>query len=452
MLPALLVAVLSFGGFVSVATIVSHNTSNLTPVSLAKDGGDDEGDDHEDEDNDEDKNEDEGDDDKSGSQNDDEDKNDDKQSEAEKKAEEAAKKRLEQQREAAKKAAETSHSGAGEASDDENSIEDENESEGNNGDEHAMFKDDDKTVTKLEEEIAKTEKKILEKQAEGVDVTAALARLAQAKTTLELVKSAFESNDLARVKELSKEVMKLAHFAWERDIHDAREVVENVFKVEKRIVQTSGKITLLKAVGGDTSSFETTLTSYENDLANLKATIATGNYSPETMSAALEDLERKIKRLKSSVEAAIYALGGTDSKLDDDYENESDDIAEHLKGVAEIEGDEVGEAIHKIASDHKEASKEVGELVNNVDQRSVILQTLFGANEDDLKGIESQIAANKTRVETLTQAANNIEDADVKAILLDQIAILKEQTSKLETFVSGQRDRLSAFGWFLHLF
>ena len=35
LLPALLVAVLSFGGFVGVATIVSQNNSNLTPVSLA---------------------------------------------------------------------------------------------------------------------------------------------------------------------------------------------------------------------------------------------------------------------------------------------------------------------------------------------------------------------------------------------------------------------------------
>jgi hypothetical protein len=447
-LPALLVAVLSFGGFMAVATVVSHNTPGITPVSFANDGEDDGNDDHGDDGgDDEDENDDE---------NKDEDKNDDKQSEADKKAEEAAKKKLEQQREAAKKAAEVSRSGKGSDDGEENEVdnetEDVNEDEGNNGDDHAMFKEDDKTVAKLQEEIAKAEKEILEKQAEGVDVTAALARLAQAKTTLGLVNGAFDSNDLEKAKDLSKETMKLTHFSLEKDLHDAKEVAEDAAKVEKRIRQTYGKIALLEAVGGDSGTFKTSLASFEADLAALKATIVSGSFDPETMSKALETLEKKVKQLKSSVEGAIYALGGTDSKLDDDYEDEADDVAEHLKDVAEIEGDEVGETIRKVAEDHKDASKKVGESVSDVDQRNPALQAMFGANEDDLNDIESQIAANKTRIATLLQAANAIEDQEVKAMVLEQVEVLKEQTSKLEVFVSGQRDRLSVFGWFFNLF
>ena len=50
------------------------------------------------------------------------------------------------------------------------------------------------------------------------------------------------------------------------------------------------------------------------------------------------------------------------------------------------------------------------------------------------------------------EAQDAIEDQDVKAIVLEQIETLKAETAKLETFVSGQRDRLSAFGWFFRLF
>jgi len=81
-----------------------------------------------------------------------------------------------------------------------------------------------------------------------------------------------------------------------------------------------------------------------------------------------------------------------------------------------------------------------------------VLQTLFGANESDLKDLEQEIAANKARTEALLRAADAIEDQDIKAILLDQVETLKEQTAKLEIFVSGQRNRMSAFGWFFDLF
>jgi len=457
LLGALLVAVLSFGGFVGAATLVTDNSFKFVPVSSADDGGDDEDEDEDEDKDDEDKDEDE--------DKDDDKDDEDKQSESEKRAAEAAKKKAEQEREAAKKAAERDEN---ELDDDmkeeenevedemENEDEDENEldedSDGKESDDNGMYRDRDKTLSKLTEEVAKAEKEILEKQAEGVDVTAALARLALAKAALTSVGSAFDESDLEKVKDLSKEVRKLAHFASEKDLHDAKEVAEDAAKVSKRITQTYGKIVLYEAVGGDGSSFRSSVASLEAELATLKAAIASGNYDPETMSESLEALERQVKRIKSSVESAIYALGGTDSQLDDDYENEADDIAEHLEDVADIEDDSVGQVIRKIADDHKDAAKKVGESVSDVDKRNPVLQTLFGANESDLEDLEGQIAANKTRIQALLQAAQSIEDQDVKAIILEQVAVLQEQTAKLEIFVDGQRDRLSAFGWFFNLF
>ena len=316
-----------------------------------------------------------------------------------------------------------------------------------------MFKYRTKTLSKLAKEISEAEKEILEKQAEGVDVTAALARLALAKAAIGSVGGAFDANDLEAAKRLAKEAKKLTHFARNDDLHDAKEIAEDVAKVSKRIAQAYGKIALLEAVGGgDGSSFKKALASYEADLATLQATIAAGGYDLAAMESSLKILERKVKSVKSSVEAAIYALGGTDSKLDDDFEDDSEDIAEHLNDVADIEDDSVGRAIRRIADDHKDATRKVSEAVKGVDKRNPVLQTLFGANESDLKDLEQEIAANKARTEALLRAADAIEDQDIKAILLDQVETLKEQTAKLEIFVSGQRNRMSAFGWFFDLF
>lgn len=449
LLAAFLVAALSFGGFVGVAAIFSGNTTGLIPISFASD--DDEGDDDNDEDEDED-------------EDDDEDDDDDKESKSEKKAKEDAKKKAERDREAAKKAAERS----GKASDDDDSDDDSDDSDDDSdenevdelddedgddrkGNDNGMYKDRAKTLSKLEKELAEAEEEILEKQAEGVDVTAALARLAEAKAKAATVGGAFDSNDLEAAKQLSKEVKKLAHFARNDDLHDAKEIAEDVAKVAKRISQTNGKIALLEAVGGDGSSFKSTLATYESDLAALKATISAGGYDLEMMEDSLETLERKIKRLKSSVEGAIYALGGTDSELDDDLEDESDDIAEHLNDVADIEDDSVGRAIRYIADDHKDATKKIGEAVKEVDKRNPVLQALFGASDADLNNLELEIAANKARTESLVKAAEAVEDQDMKSILLDQVEVLKAQTIKLQNFVGGQRDRLSLLGWFFNI-
>lgn len=449
LLPALLTAVLSFGGFVGIASIVSNNSAQLTPVSLANDGGEDGGDNENEDEN--------------------KDENDDKQSESEKKAKEVAKKKAEREREDAKKSIERSgkyeEDKDNESNDDrvngvkvrgDGSIEDENKnddaSENEEGDDNGMFKDRTKTLSKLQEELAKAEEEILKKQAEGIDVTAALARLAEARAKVTTVGSAFDNNDLVVAKDLAQEVKKLTHFALNDDLHSAKKVAEGVSKVEKRITQAYGKITLLEAVGGDGGTAKSALGTLEADLATLKATIATGSFDLTLMESSLKTLERKVKVVKSSVEGAIYALGGTDSKYDDEYEDESHDIAENLNDVADIEDDNVGRVIRGIGEDHKDSAKKVAEKVAEIDQHNIVLQTLFGTKQSDLNDLEQEIVASKARTAMLEQAAGSVADLDVKIMLLDQIETLKAQTAKLETFVSGQRGRLSAFGWFFNLF
>lgn len=454
MLPALLIAFFSFGGFVGVATIVSDNYSGLTPVSLAK-GGEDNND--------------------SEDKAKEEEKKKKEEAKSEKKSQEEAKKKTERDQEAAKKAAEQSKKssdddsaddsdddmvngvklrGDGSVDDDQNENADDSskdDEEEDKDDGNGMFKDREKTLSKLERELAEAEREILKKKAEGVDVTAALARLAEAKAKVATVGSAFDANDLEKAKDLAQDVKKMAHFSRNEDLHDAKEVAQDVAKVAKRISQTQGKIALLVSVGGDGSSFTAMLATYESDLASVKETIAAGSYDVAAMEVTLEGLERKVKRLKSSVEGAIYAFGGTDSELDDDLENESDDLAEHLNDVADIEDDSLGRALRGIADDHSAATKRMGETVDNIDTRNPVLQTLFGASSSDLSALEQEIAASNNRAEALTQAANSVEDVEVKSILVAQIETLKEQTTKLQNFVDGQRDRLSLFGWLFKL-
>jgi archaellum component FlaC len=265
-----------------------------------------------------------------------------------------------------------------------------------------------------------------------------------------LIATGVYSRDELRV--ISREVKKLARFASHKDVHSARDMQKDLAKVAKRIAQTEGKIALLASVGGAGTSFTETLNSYKQELESLRNVINQGGDAAIGALPALESLERKIKVLKSSVENAIYALGGTDEEYDDNYESEIEDWSEDLEDVAEIEGGEVGAVIKMLIAEQKMSGTEVGTALQSVDQRNVVLQTLFGAKLKDIEKLNAEIAANKTRIEKLKVAAATIADPEVQAILNEQIAELESETEKLKMFVSGQENRLSVFGWFFKLF
>jgi hypothetical protein len=451
MIAVLMISMLSLGSFAYTYSAITGNT--LLSAAQAKDGEDDDSEDDKDEDEDEDE---------------DEDKNDDKdedksKKEAEKRAKEAAKQKAEWQREQLKKKTETlrkTQERKFEVEHEEDESEDSNDDNGNDGVED---EDEDDSIEKLSEkrtdaledmteDIIEAEERITRAQAEGIDVTKALATLAAAKAKVAAFESSSEAISRDTLKQLEREVKKLTHFASHKDVKSSRDMAKDVDKIAKRISQAKGKLALYESLGGSPDSFKSSLTNLEADFVALQAKLAAGGQEQIDALSQLESFERRVKVLKSSIEGAIYALGGTDERYDDDYENEVEDLYEDLNDVAEIEGDELGEQIRTVAEAQKNSVSKVATSVENIDKRSRVLQALFGAKKSELANLESEIAANKARIEVLNQAAAKIEDPEVKGILTDQISTLTQETSKLETFVSGQKDRLSAFGWFFNLF
>lgn len=434
---------------VFVFNIYTKNSSGVQTVLGESDSGSEQSSPSSDEDEDEDDNS------GSGDDNDQSEADDTKsETDAEKKAREAAKKQAEREREAAKRSGvKTESSQELSSADDELSEADDEKSE-SSGSGSSMYQEEAKTLAKLAKAIAEAEEEIAEKQAEGVDVTAAMARLAEAKTLLEAVKAAFTAGELEKAKDLSKQVRKLAHFAKEKDLHDAKEVSEEMGKIAKRISQAYGKIVLFEGVGGNGAPFRSTLATYEAELAALKAKVAAGNYSVALLEGEQETLERKVKRLKSSVESAIYALGATDEEYDDDYERETESLVASLRQVAEIEDedDTIGKSIASIAEEQEVAATRVGKTVSAIDGRGQLPQILFGTKRSDVTRLEAEVRANQTRIAALKKAAESVTDAEVKAILLEQVAILEGETEKLETFTQAQKDRSGLFGWFFNLF
>lgn len=432
---ALAIVIMSFGAFVALASIVTKNQSHITPVSLANDGEDSED-----------------------SSSKDEDKSSEKAKEADKKKEEnnreSVKKQAERQQEDTKKQLERSNKDSedNDSNDDSNKIGDDNkdteDTKDVNGEDNGMFKDKNKTLADLNEKLAEAEKNILEKQAEGTDVTTALANLALAKSKLAGVNASFNANDLEAAKELAKEIKKTAHFT-EKDMEFAKESNEAVGEVSHKIGEVNKKIASLEALGGDASAYKAQLASLQADFATLQSS---GVTSRETVKA----FEKKAGRLKSLVERAIFALGGTeDDDLYADHEKDSQDLEDDLNDVAEIEsGDDNGVAkeVKAVVLAHKLAAQDIKKNLEDIQNRGGLEKILLGADVNALDGLTAQATAMNTRADALITASDKITDPQIKQILVDRAAALRSEVAKLQAYISSEGSQFSIFGKLLSFF
>lgn len=454
-----------FGTYVSYATFLTGQPKlgmSWTNDAAAKDGedsGDSEDSKSEDDNEDSSKSEEEA------------DKSEDKAAkEAEKKKKEAAKEAAKKQQEAAKRAAKqssnTSTSTSEDGVDDEMSEtseldgdEDLADSEENSGkdEEEAMYKDKAKTLERINKKLSQAEEKILKKQAEGVDVTAALAALALAKEKATGVDALFAAYNEDEVKALTKETEKLAHAARGKVLHAAEKVSKDVSKVDKRIAQTKEKIAALTVAGGDASSYSDRLAEIETEWSEVKTKIAAGGSEAGSAYAMVETLERRVKSVKNAVENALLALGVSD---DDEFEMEhvaevedaSDDIDDLAEIEAEDEDDINDNSVKRLTQAHRSGAAKAVALKSKFESRSAGMRQLFGDDTKTLAEIRTVIVENDTRIEALEKVIALVDDPEVAAMMNEKLAVLKEQNTELGNYVASRPVTSGMFGWLFNWF
>lgn len=440
---ALAIAILSFGAFTGMASIVVKNQSLITPVTLAEDNED-------------------------GGDSEESQKSEDKDKKENKvKEKESTKKQYEKDREENKKKFEKDREENKQADEIQGKDEDGNEQEmdadgdfdgdessefdtdGDFEDNNGMYKDSNKTLSKLQENIAEAEKHILEKQAEGEDVTKALSELNLAKAKLAEVGTAFTANDFEMAKQLSKEIKKEALFS-EKDLEFAKDATEAVREVTKKVAKVDSKIATLESLGGDASLFKTQVASLKTDISTLQSS---GTITREAFKA----IEKKAERLKNVIEQSIFALGGNEENDDlyADHEKDAHDLEDDLNDVADIEeGDDNGVAkkVRTIAEEHRSSTAVIAQSLGDIKNQSGFAKTVFGPDFNALESLNAQTTAMTVRADALVAISTQVTDPDVKQILIDRAGALRSEASKLSAYISAENNQFSILGKFLSLF
>lgn len=386
---------------------------------------------------------------------------------------EAAKQQTERVRETAKNQMEQSKNSDGnnvrlkddesEAGDDadENALETEAEDNGENGrndermasDLNGVFTNRDKALAHLNEQLAETEKHLLEKQAEGADVSVALARLAAARASVSQVGVSIDNNDMKQAEALAEQIKKEAHFT-ENDVHDAKQVAEETKHVVERFAQVNEKIAKLEGRGVDTAAFKSRLASLQSDFQSLQAaSAATPGAVTRDMVKAFED---KVKNLKRSLESSLFANGSTDGEgLAKDHEDGATELEDDLNEVADIEDgatNGVSATVRKIAADHKASTVEVADSLGAIERRTGLTKTLLGPDYTALDRLNTQVTAMIARAGALESVAGKISDPDIQKMLTDQAVALRSEAATLQSYATVEDSQFSLLGSFLKLF
>lgn len=434
----MMVAILSLGLFTGgTALMVRAGVVSAAPFAFVL------GDDDEDEDEDEDKDDDE---DKDA----DDDKDDDGKDEDEDKDKDA-KKTAEKERERLKKQSEKS-SGSGQGGDDDGKDEDEDEDENEMDDDGKdEDEDEDDDLKDLMEKIAESEKEIFEKQGEGTDATTALSRIASAKTTLDAYKAAVAAGNSEEADRLAREIKKLAHFAVEEDLHDAKKSSERLKQAQEKVTKAKTKIALLAAAGGSTESLAMLLAGAEAKIAAGNALVSFGDFM------GAENLFKEAKsianRVKDMAESALYSLGGSDDDFDDDHEEFAEELSDDLDDIAGIESDDNRvKAIKEVVSKQKASGLAVASAVQLAQGRSALAKFFLGADDGSLESIVAKIAENTQNAQALRILAQSSGDADIQVLLVEQAGRIEAENTKLQGFVAAQADSNGLFGWLADLF
>lgn len=476
---AFLIAILAVGGYVAMSAFVSNTGGFGISASFAKDGedeGDDDGGSGSDSDDDEEKDDDS---EKKSEKKDDKKKSSSKnRSQSEVRSTTSVRASVDDEVEDELRHSDddddddsvggsdddgTADQGSGDApgtpgSEDDDLDEDEDDDRRGNGtpEDNGMFRDRTKTMTKLQEELAKAERRIARAKAEGVDTTAAEAQLAAARARLNEVTVAFDAGNLDLAKALAKELKKSADFARDEALNDAKEVAKMQEKVQKRITQTTGKIAVLESLGGNVVQLKAQLSEQERLFAEAKTMIAAGGDGALTAQMGLEVIERAVKRIKNQVEAQIIALGGSDDDLDESVRESGDDLRDAIKDLVEVElGDDNGKLsnrLQQLAATQMTQSQEASQTVVSVQERSGVTKFLFGPKYGELSRLNEVIATGEANARAMEQIATQSEDLAVRDRLMEQSQFLKQEMEKLKAFATSEESSFSLFGWLFRLF
>lgn len=126
-------------------------------------------------------------------------------------------------------------------------------------------------------------------------------------------------------------------------------------------------------------------------------------------------------------------------------------FVESLNKVADSDK-KIGEQVREIAKAQHENDENVANAVDEVQNRGKFKTFLIDTDYKNIGKIRSESVNTEQRIEKLQKLVDQATTQSVKDSLLAEIAAIKAEQVKLDTFIKQHESTFSLFGWFAKLF
>lgn len=126
-------------------------------------------------------------------------------------------------------------------------------------------------------------------------------------------------------------------------------------------------------------------------------------------------------------------------------------FVQSLLDIADREGG-IGEQVRVIAQEQNQSASTTMQAMEKVQTRSKVKTFFIGSDYKNLGGLRSEMVQTENRLEQLNKLMENTENAGDKTELQNQIQLLQQEQTKIESFINANESKFSLFGWLVKIF
>ncbi|KND47675.1 MAG: hypothetical protein AB201_01935 [Parcubacteria bacterium C7867-006] len=137
--------------------------------------------------------------------------------------------------------------------------------------------------------------------------------------------------------------------------------------------------------------------------------------------------------------------------LGDEHRSAVSTVVKNLLMVANRDGG-IGAEVRLVAQEQASTSAKVKTDIDELNSESKLKVFLLGPNYRNIGELRSTIVTTQNHIERLKKAEQKTASVSVKADLQAQIKALEGISSSTQAFVEANENKLSLFGWVVHIF
>ncbi|WMW24737.1 hypothetical protein RE474_11735 [Methanolobus sediminis] len=174
-----------------------------------------------------------------------------------------------------------------------------------------------------------------------------------------------------------------------------------------------------------------------------------GSGNGEAITTRTTEMTQTIERVRSRsmAQANVSATGDAARNV---YRNQVQNAVQNMLDLSEVAGVN-GQQISTIAREFNNSAQNSTQAEDRMASRGSVSRLLFGGDYAAAEDLEASVNQSQERIQEMKQLIEGDPemDAEVKEMLLEQIATMEAEQARLQTFAQVEKQSTGLLGWLI---